>query len=123
MLDFLKVQMKDEMNSPDGGWIRKGFFMTGKQRAYLRSLANTVPARFQIGKGGIENHNYMASISSALEANELIKIHVLETVEEKPRALCDMLCEQTGAEPVQVIGKKIVLYKRSKKHPVIELPE
>ena len=52
--------------------------MTSKQRAYLRSLANTIDAIFQIGKGGISD-NLISQLSDALEARELIKVSVLET--------------------------------------------
>ena len=96
--------------------------MTGKQRAYLRGLANSIPAKYQIGKEGIvENHQKL--IDDALEANELIKISVLETVEETPRQICDKLVKMLNAEPIQVIGRKIVLYRESKNNKQIEIPK
>ena len=92
--------------------------MTGKQRAYLRGLANTIPAKYQIGKEGIvENHK--KQFLDALEANELIKIHVLETVEDTPREICNQLVKILDAEPVQVIGRKIVIYKESENNKQI----
>ncbi len=95
--------------------------LTSKQRAYLRGLANSIDAKYQIGKEGvIENHRQM--LCDALEANELVKITVLETVMEPTRSICDQLVELCKAEPVQVIGRKIVLYKRSSHNPKIELP-
>ncbi len=96
--------------------------MTGKQRAYLRKLANQIDVKYQIGKDGIENDKYITLINDALEANELIKIHVLENSELTAETACELLCKLTGAFPVQVIGKKIVIYKQSVKKQKIVLP-
>lgn len=95
--------------------------ITSKQRAYLRGLAMGIPAIMQIGKGGM-TENMLKTFSDALEARELIKLHVLENSGEDPRALVDALAEALDAEPVAAIGRKIVLYRASKKKPVIELP-
>ena len=86
--------------------------ITGKQRAYLRSLANKVPSIFQIGKEGISD-NLVKQLSDALTARELIKIHVLENCELAPREASDELSDILGAIPVQTIGRKIVLYRQS----------
>ena len=94
--------------------------MTGKQRAKLRAMANTLQPKYQFGKNEI-TENFIKQIDSALEANELIKISVLETSPLTPRELCDELCRLTGAEGIQVIGSKAVLYRRSKKDPKIEI--
>ncbi len=96
--------------------------MTGKQRAYLRKLANTIDGKYQIGKEGIESAYYTASINDALEANELIKIHVLENSELDVKTACDLLCKKTGALPIQIIGRKFVIYRMSEKKPKIFLP-
>ena len=95
--------------------------ITSKQRAYLRGLANTETAIMQVGKGGI-SENLLSTLSDALEARELIKLHVLENSGEEPRALLSALSEALSAEPVAAIGRKIVLYRASKEKPVIELP-
>lgn len=95
--------------------------LTSKQRAYLRGLANSIEAKHQIGKEGV-NENHRQLLCDALEANELIKIHVLESVMEPTRSICDQLVALCKADPVQVIGRKIVLYKRSSNNPKIELP-
>lgn len=97
--------------------------LTGKQRAYLRSLANTLPARYQVGKGGFTQDDFLTQLDLALEKNELIKITVLETAPDSPRATSDALCELLKAEGVQTIGKKIVLYRKSKEEPTIVLPK
>lgn len=95
--------------------------ISSKQRAYLRSLSNDLPAIMQIGKGGL-SENLLKTFSDALEARELIKLHVLENSGETPKDMIQMLADALGAEPVSVVGKKIVLYRASEKHPVIELP-
>ena len=95
--------------------------ITSKQRAYLRSLANPIPTIMQIGKGGI-TENLLKTVSDALEARELIKLNVLENSGEDAYALLQELAAQLGAEPVAVVGRKIVLYRASEKKPVIVLP-
>lgn len=96
--------------------------LNSRQRAYLRSLANNVQARYQIGKGEI-GENQVNMLLEGLEANEIIKINVLENSLRIPRDVCDELVELTGAEPVAVIGRKIILYKESKKNKEIKLPK
>ncbi len=96
--------------------------INSRQRAYLRSLANNIPARYQIGKGEI-SENQIKMLSEGLEANEIIKINVLENSLRIPRDVCDELVERTGAEPVGVIGRKIILYKESEKNKEIKLPK
>lgn len=95
--------------------------LTSKQRAALRGMANELSAIMQIGKGGM-TENVIKTLSDALEARELIKLHVLENSGETPKATLQALAEALGAEPVAVTGKKIVLYRASQKKPVIELP-
>ena len=94
--------------------------LTSKQRAYLKSLAMKTDPIFQIGKGGVTPEN-TAAVEEALEARELVKISVLDNNMLGPREAAEMLASRTGAEVVQVIGNKFVLYKAAKK-PVIELP-
>lgn len=87
--------------------------MTSKQRAYLKSLAMTMDSILQLGKGSI-TPEFTASVQEALQARELIKINVLQNCADDPRTLAEMLAERTRAQVVQVIGKKIVLYKEGK---------
>ena len=96
--------------------------MTSKQRAYLKSLAMTMDPIFQIGKASLTPENTKA-IAEALEARELIKISVLQNCMDDPKEIAHVLAERTGSQVVQVIGKKIVLYKPDKKNPKIELPK
>lgn len=95
--------------------------LTGKQRGYLRGLANTVPPIFQVGKGGV-NENMVKQFNDALEARELIKATVLKNSLSETRDICEELAELTNSEVVQVIGSKFVLYRESKNNKVIELP-
>ena len=95
--------------------------ITSKQRAYLRGLANTMQPIFQIGKGGIEEA-FLKQLEDALEKRELIKIKVLENSGLDAREASNEICAAIGCEGVQAIGSKIVLFKRSKKKPTIELP-
>ena len=84
-----------------------------KQRAYLKSLAMNLTPILQIGKYSITPELTQA-VSEALEARELIKISVLQNCMDDPKGMAQMLAERTRSEVVQVIGKKIVLYKEGK---------
>lgn len=95
--------------------------INSKQRSYLRGLANQIQPIFQVGKGGIED-TFIQQVKDALEARELIKITVLETSDFSAREACDFICTKINCEGIQAIGRKFVLYKRSEKHPKIELP-
>lgn len=94
--------------------------LTSKQRSYLRSLANTIDPIFQVGKGGVGD-NLIKQFNDALEARELIKATVLRNADTGAREICEEIAVRTGAEVVQVIGSKFVLYKESKKHKEIIL--
>ena len=94
--------------------------ITSKQRSYLRSLANTIDPIFQVGKGGIGD-NLIKQFNDALEARELVKATVLKNADTGVKEISDEIAKQIGAEVVQVIGNKFVLYKESKKHKEIIL--
>ena len=87
--------------------------MTSKQRSYLKGLAMTMDTIFQLGKSSLTPENTQA-IVEALEARELIKINVLQNCADDPNELAQIVAERTHSQVVQVIGKKIVLYKESK---------
>ena len=96
--------------------------MTTKQRAYLKSLAMTMDPIFQIGKNSM-TPELTKAVEEALNARELIKVSVLKNCADDPQALAEILAERTKSQVVQVIGKKIVLYKEGKdKNKRIELP-
>ena len=94
--------------------------MTSKQRAYLRSLANTLDPIFQIGKSGI-SENLIQQLSDALDARELIKIHVLETAPDTAKNLGIEISNLTNSILVQTIGNKITLFKQKEKNSKYEL--
>lgn len=96
--------------------------MNSKQRSYLKSIAMTTEPTFQLGKGRI-TPEFTAAIDEALEAKEILKITVLNNCMESPSDLAVVLAERTRSEIVQVIGKKIVLYRESSKKKRIELPK
>ena len=87
--------------------------MTTTQRAYLKSLAMTMEPIFQIGKSSM-TPGLTEAVSEALEVRELIKLSVLQNCGDDPKELAQILAERTHAQVVQVIGKKIVLYKEGK---------
>ncbi len=94
--------------------------MTSKDRAYLRSLANKVEPIFQVGKSGISD-NLIKQVDDALEARELIKITVLENSPEDGLDIGNTLAEKTNSVLVQVMGKKITLYRKKKKDSKINI--
>lgn len=96
--------------------------LTTKQRAYLKGLAMNINPIFQIGKSSL-TPEFTKGIDEALEARELVKISVLNNCTDDPKELGTMVAERTRSELVQVIGKKIVLYRESKEKKRIELPK
>ncbi|MBQ9301354.1 MAG: YhbY family RNA-binding protein [Clostridia bacterium] len=92
--------------------------LTGKQRAALRSLCNTLQPVLYIGKDGITEATVKEAYD-ALEARELIKCSLNESAPLSPREACDALCEKLGAAPVQCIGRKFSIYRRNEKEPKI----
>ena len=87
--------------------------ITSKQSAYLKGLAMTMDPILQLGKGGLTPEN-TASVDEALAARELIKINVLQNCLEDSRQMAETLAERTRSQVVQVIGRKIVLYREGK---------
>ena len=94
--------------------------ITSKQRAQLRGLAAAEDTIVQVGKSGVTDA-VIESVNAALAARELVKGKVLENCEYTPREVCELLAEACGAESVQVIGTKFVLYRARKKDPKIVL--
>lgn len=95
---------------------------TSKQRSYLKGLASTEDAIFQIGKSSI-TPSLVQAIDDAIEKRELIKISVLKNCMDDPHELATIIAERTHSDVVIVIGKKIVLYRPNKKNPKIVLPK
>ena len=94
--------------------------MTSKQRAYLKSLAMKITPILQIGKSSV-TPELISAVDEALEARELIKMHILKNCFDDPKEIAQVIAERTRSEVVQVIGKKDVLYRESKDNKKIEL--
>ncbi len=94
--------------------------ITSKQRATLRSMANTLDTVLYIGKEGI-TPNTIKEAYDVLEARELIKCSVQRGAPIDAKAACQELCEQVHAEPVQCIGSRFVIYRPSREKPKIIL--
>lgn len=96
--------------------------LTGKQRSYLKGLANTMNTIVHIGKGGI-SQNILNQIDDALEAREIIKVKLLDTSLLDPKETANEMCKTLHAEYVQSIGSRFVLYRKSEKNQQIKLPK
>ena len=94
--------------------------LTSKQRAMLKSMSNGIEAILQVGKSGV-GEQLVKQLDDALEARELVKLSILETAPEGAEETARALAEATHSQVVQVIGRKMVFYRRSEKKPVIEL--
>jgi len=94
--------------------------LTAKQRAALRSMANGLPVVLTVGKEGVTDATIKEAYD-ALQARELIKCAVGQNAPLTAREAASQLCERTGAQPVQAIGRKFVLYRRNDKEPKIEI--
>lgn len=95
--------------------------MTTKQRAYLKGLAQNIDPVLSLGKSSL-TPEFVEATAEVLAARELIKINVLKNCYDDPHTLAITLSERTRSEVVQVIGRKIVLYKRNHMNPRIVLP-
>lgn len=95
--------------------------MTSKQRAYLKGLAMTMDPVFNVGKSSV-TPELISSVEEAIKKRELIKIGVLKNCMDDPKMIAEMVAERTHSQVVQIIGKKIVLYRKNKENPKIQLP-
>ena len=90
---------------------------TSKERARLRAIASTEDTIMQVGKNGI-NDNLVKSLSDALDKREIIKISVLDNSPDDVKEVGVALAKALKAEFITAIGKKVVLYRYSKKDGV-----
>ena len=96
--------------------------LTGKQRSYLKGLAQLIEPSVYIGKNGLTD-NVKKEIEVNFEARELVKVKIQEGCELVPKEVANELAEEMGAEFVQAIGRKFTLYRESKENKQIELPK
>ena len=96
--------------------------LTSKQRAYLRALANSYDSLFQIGKGGVSD-TLIKQVEDALKKRELIKLNSLENCPNTPREVADEIAIKAKCDVVQVVGRKMIFYKRNNEDPKIILPK
>lgn len=96
--------------------------LTSKQRAYLRGLANSYDSLFQIGKGGVSD-TLIKQVEDALKKRELIKLNSLENCPNSPREVADEIAQKAKCDVVQVVGRKMIFYKRNNEEPKIALPK
>ncbi len=94
--------------------------LNSKQRAQLRGMANRLETIFQVGKGGV-SENLIKQTDEALTVRELIKLRALETSPEGAREAAEKIAAAVGADVVQVIGSRFVLYRPNPEQPQIVL--
>jgi RNA-binding protein len=95
--------------------------LTGKQRTYLKGLAHDIQPITQIGKEGITDA-FISQLNDALEARELVKVTVQKNSFLDTKEAANEVARLTNSEFVQAIGRRFVLYKKSKNNPKITLP-
>ncbi len=95
--------------------------LTGKQRSYLKGLANTQKPLLQLGKEGLSD-GFINQLDALLESHELVKISVLENSAENAKDVAIEACERLEAEFVQAIGSKFTIYRQSRIDPNLEIP-
>ena len=96
--------------------------LTGKQKRFLRALGTGLDPIVQIGKGGV-NENVIKQVDEALEARELIKVRVLTNNEDSQKEIAPEIAEEVQSQLVQTVGRNFLLYRKSTKKDVIELPK
>lgn len=96
--------------------------LSGKEKRYLRSLANTIDPVVQVGKASV-NESVLFSLNEALEARELVKVKVLKNCLDEVKDVAQELADQSKSELVQVIGRNVVLYRPNPEKPGIALPK
>ncbi len=96
--------------------------ITGKQRSYLKKLAHSLEPTVFLGKSGL-TENIVAEMEIGFEYRELVKVKLQEGCDLEPRDVANEIAQLTEAEFVQAIGRKFVLYRKSKDNPQIVLPK
>ena len=71
--------------------------LTGKQRSYLKGLANQLEAAVYIGKNEI-GENTLVEIDNYLTAHEMVKVKIQEGCLLDPKEAANSVAEELGAE-------------------------
>lgn len=95
--------------------------LKGKQRAYLRSIANTLKPITQIGKEGV-TESFLEQLNGMLKTREIVKVSILENAGLDTKETANAICEALRAEFVQAIGFKFTIYKKNLENPTIVFP-
>ena len=95
--------------------------LKGKQRAYLRSIANTLKPITQIGKEGV-TESFLDQLDEMLTSREIVKVTILETAGLEAKETANAICEALRAEFVQAIGFKFTIYRKNMDEPKIVFP-
>ncbi len=95
--------------------------LTGKQRSFLKSMANTIDPIFQLGKNGL-SESFIKQVDVVLESKEIVKVNVLNNSALEAKEVAMELANHLKAEFVQSMGNKFVLYRESKEEKKIQLP-
>lgn len=96
--------------------------LTGKQRSYLKGLANGLKPVIQLGKDGI-TPAFVKQVSETIHKRELVKISILDSCDIDTKEAAHTVAARTNSHFVQAIGRKFVIYKKNRKEPVIDLPK
>lgn len=96
--------------------------LTGKQRSYLKGLANRLDPIFQLGKNGLSD-NFIKQVDETLETKELIKVRILQNCDLEAKDVARELTEKLDAEFVQSIGSTFTIYRESQDNKEIQLPK
>ena len=99
--------------------------LTNNQRRHLRALANDLDSCFQVGKEGIGSET-LRHLDNMLRTRELVKVSILKNAPDEVRETADNIAGALGADVVQTIGRRFIIYRRSedlvKEGKAIELP-
>jgi RNA-binding protein len=82
------------------------------KRRELKARAHALDPVVQIGGAGL-SPAVLAEIDRALKSHELIKVRVQGADRHAREALLEEICRETGANPVQHIGKMLVAFREN----------
>lgn len=88
----------------------KKYIRDSKMRSQLKGAAMTIEPVLSIGKNSL-TPEFIDAVRENIVKNELIKINILKNCDDDANEIAYTLAGRTQSEVVQVIGRKIVLYK------------